>query len=234
MKNKNLLTPQNIVGVALVISIFSACKKESLPSPVAPVSYTVKFATAALEYLNLTPGKYLIYKDSASGSLDSVVVTKSILEGTYVPSITTPAIIGTFTQPEIHGQKFSLVLSKVEANSTIIWFTGIAYTGSGSSNSTDADLVLEETYISSTGDENSNSSAFFYSKLSPTYLIPSITIEGKVYTNVIVGEFENLPDPNDPGYIKRIFYWSKTIGIIKRRIVTPGGKIETHSLLRNN
>ncbi len=68
----------------------------------------------------------------------------------------------------------------------------------------------------------------------PVYIIPSITIEGKNYSSVIKGSSENVSDINDPDDEKRTFYWAKGIGIIKREIVTTGGVVKTHLLLRYN
>ena len=65
--------------------------------------------------------------------------------------------------------------------------------------------------------------------------MPSMTIEGKTYTNVISGGIDNTyMDINAPNYFKRTFYWAKGVGIVKRVIITTGGAIKTHTLLRHN
>ena len=75
---------------------------------------------------------------------------------------------------------------------------------------------------------------FPYSEISPVSIIPSMTIEGKNYSNVIMGSSEYLSDINDPEYEKRTFYWAKGIGIVKRQIITTGGAVKTQLLLRYN
>jgi len=211
MTREQVINGSKMLSIILFVLAFSSCKKPSFSGPLFSFPTPTSgggFPSEGLDYVQLTQGKYLIYKDSAGGVVDSVVVTKSILES--------PG----------GALKFSLVLTEVEGTSSMVWFSGNANDGS--------ELKLSEWYSSGTGVDLLNPSAFFYSTQNTMQMIPSLTIEGKNYINVIVGEYESLLDSNDPGYTKRTFYWAKGIGIIKRRIVSAGGKIKTHDLIRNN
>lgn len=200
-----------------------ACKKNS-PPPDEPV--TVKFSPEALEYVKLSPGKYLIYKDSASGVLDSVVVTQSLLEARIAPATVGTGYIG-LDCPEYNYEFFTLALTQVNGNS-IPWFIGRARsTECPYVNSDTAALFLREpdSYYAFSSVIEGN---------TDNYLIPSLVIEGKTYLNVIVHILFVALDINDPSYKKRTFYWAKGVGIIKRELIVPGGAIKTHTLLRHN
>ncbi|TMI85543.1 MAG: hypothetical protein E6H08_22400 [Bacteroidetes bacterium] len=188
-----------------------------------------------MEYVNITPGKYLIYKDSASGMLDSVVVTKSLLENIHHAADTSVQYIFS----AFYTQEFSLTLTKFDGTLQTIWFNGMAKTSNFFFDPPDY-LNLNEIYhLSGTGTDQSTS-AFAYSTLFNNYpvdvysTIPSITIEGNNYTNVIFGVTDAGLEVNEPGYNKRTFYWAKEVGIIKREIITVGGAMQTHTLVRHN
>jgi len=236
MKKVKLIKLHFIVSITLFLFFSTGCQKEST-SPPMPGVITAKFALAGLEYVNLTPGKYLIYKDSANGTLDSVVIAKSLLETKYTPADTVVQGGVPVSYPAIYSQEFSLTLTKIDDTSQTAWFTGSATTELPLvGNITNENLRLLEIYhLSGTATEYVNSFAFFYSSQNPgSNIIPSIAIEGKNYTNVIFTATESLSDVYDPEYTKRTFYWAKGIGIIKREIITAGGAIQTQTLLRNN
>ena len=229
MRKKRLTTRHSIVTITLFIFFFAGCKKSSSPPP-RPSVITLEFPPAGLEYVNLTPGKYLIYKDSASGILDSVVITKSQLETKYSPGDTVIQGGVPVTYPAIYSQEFSLTLTKVDSISQTPWFTG-----SAANEAPIVSLLLYEMYHL-VGISTEYAGLVFSDPTFPIFsTIPSITIEGQNYTNVILGEYEHLLlDDNDPDYTKRTFYWAKGIGIIKREIITTGGAIQTHTLIRHN
>lgn len=200
----------------VILSTFIACKKDKT----ATAKYQLSFSHRALEYVQLTEGKYLIYKDSATSQSDSVVVTKSKLETLFEPGQNGDL------NPPYNYEKFSLVLTKYNTTTATEWFNG------------NARLVLYPLpYVSSdTGAvslyEQDGTPAFFFSESSQSNL--TMTVEGKIYNNVVVTENNSGVDINHPAYKVTAYYWAKGAGIIKRRIITTGGVIKTYTLLRNN
>src|SRR5690242_494363 len=74
----------------------------------------LKLDAEGLQYIQVDAGKYFIYKDSASGILDSVVVTQSQLENTYTPGYSG----GLFNSyPAFNTEVFYLTLTKKDVNS---------------------------------------------------------------------------------------------------------------------
>jgi len=63
----------------------TSCRKEKTTNQNIGEPY-IQFSDTALAYVQLPLHKYFIYKDSATGTLDSVVVTKSDIEKSYGPS----------------------------------------------------------------------------------------------------------------------------------------------------
>jgi hypothetical protein len=203
----------------LLILLFVACKKNS--SSPADETITLKFKPEGLEFIQLTISKYFIYKDSASGNLDSVTVVKSLLENQYTPAHHSEGVFDPDI-PAFNIQVFTLIL---EDQFYQEWFRGNATaTGASSiiasSDSSNIDLR-----------EPDAGTAFYY---PADLLIPSITIEGKTYTDVIKHINNNGLGMDDPGYKKSTYYWAKQIGIIKREVVTTNGSVKTITLLRNN
>jgi hypothetical protein len=88
---------------------FSACKKENENKNEAPF---IRFSSEALSYVHIPVNNYFIYQESSSGILDSVVVTKSIVENKFKPY----GLLGFFYQGAIHYQDFSLELINYSNN----------------------------------------------------------------------------------------------------------------------
>src|SRR5690349_21657146 len=112
----------------VIISVTSLhCKKAAVEE-----EGRLSFDKEGLRFIQLPVNKYYIYKDSATGNLDSVIVTKSLLEQVDVPAY----YGGGFNysnHPAYHYQRFSLILSKVIGNTQNTWFKGktsdiVAYT----------------------------------------------------------------------------------------------------------
>ena len=63
--------------IFLVFFIFLlSCEKEEIP----PEVISVKLNQNAVNFLKVTAGNYLIYKDSATSEIDSIIITKSELK----------------------------------------------------------------------------------------------------------------------------------------------------------
>jgi hypothetical protein len=178
--------------------------------------------------------KYFIYKDSATGMLDSVVVKQSEVVYILIPAHRS---IGLFDPdvPAYYIQKFTLLLTR-NGTTSDDWFYGEAATlkmGFGAPQSTsDAPLALRERYRISNVDKIDKNHVFFYPVNPYSSVMPTITIEGKTYSNAIMTSIANGLEPTHQSYLKSIYYWVKGIGIIKREIRTSSS-IKTELLIRN-
>jgi len=177
----------------------------------------LKLDAEGLQYVQLDIGKYFIYKDSASGISDSVVVTKSLLENTFTPAVTG----GLFeTYPAYNSEVFSLTLTKIDVNSESVWLEAQTPPAlccpSLSSNNEPVQMI-----------ESNPGLVFCYPKsnCSSVDLISSLTVEGKVYQDVI----KVTGGTNSASK----YYWAKGIGLIKR-IEILNSSTQTYTLIRNN
>lgn len=213
MKKKSFILSSLIVSLVFI----SACKKE------IDRNYTeFKFIPSSVEYVQLTPGKYLIYKDSANGDTDSVIVMEGILktltwyDNTY---LLTYGPIKRFSQ--------YILLGLMEVYAGDWWFYGSAVAQrpmAPLNEMTNAVEKMVEAY----------SSGVVHNLHYPVTIIPSLTIESKTYTDVVESIAVREVGINDPAYNKSTLYWAKGIGIIKRRVITTGGTVKTYTLIRNN
>src|SRR5687767_12047544 len=73
----------NISMALLILTNINCVEKK----PLYP-DLEINLDPEGLKYVQLTTGKYLIYKDSASGMLDSVVVGTSMKSKRYEPATT--------------------------------------------------------------------------------------------------------------------------------------------------
>jgi hypothetical protein len=211
-----------ILFLISIASLFISCKKDSGGNQTPTIE--VKLSAEGLAYIQLPINKYFIYKDSATGVTDSVVVTKSLVQNRY-----RPAAPAQYSLNAYNIEIYSLLLTKINTAGSSEWFNGatvdvhLAY--SVSTNSLEVDMR-----------ELNYGRAFYYPipicNCSSPILIPSITVEGKTYTNVIANIASNYVIPSLPEYYRNVFYWAKGTGLIKvERTTNATTKIFT--LLRN-
>jgi hypothetical protein len=199
-----------IIGInifLLIICTFLGCKKNANNS----VSST--FPKDGLAYIQFNTGKYFIYKDSATLKTDSVVVTESLLQ----PTSTT---IGNALYNE---QQYSLILSKIDSSGKADeWLSGIAYSGPGELN--DIALVRNDSL-------NASGYCFRYPPCNcgNEINIPSMIVEGKTYTDVVVTANDSSTYAPSAYY-----YWAAGTGLIKRSEMDNSGITKTYTLLRSN
>lgn len=204
----------------LAIVLFISCKKESTSKTTE--EFVQHFSKEGLEYLQLNPGMYLIYKDSATGNTDSVIVAASLLETASSPAVTGPG----YYRPATSWEVFTLIL--MEVNNSTSWFYGRA---DGNfplpiyNSNNEANIIL----VSDAGFE----AFLFYKEKPPEFFEGNITIEGINYTEVIKITGQNLFEETDPRFIKQTFYWAKGIGIIKWQ-KTRGTEKQTYTLIRHS
>ena len=178
-----------------LVCLFS-CSKES-PSKRPTTEYILD--PNGLKYIQLRLGQYFIYKDSASGLTDSVVVTESTFkkEGEGV------------TWAGINREIYRLRLASKD--STWIQAQATAWNEKG-------DFFILDYFSYQPHCASCASSA--------VYTLPSLTVEGVTYNNVI--RYGNYY-PNGYG---AEYYWAPLIGLIKTVQQNPRRK--TYTLLRHN
>jgi hypothetical protein len=218
----------------LLLLCFCGCKKDARHKP--DPAY-IQFYPEALDYVQLPINKYFIYKDSASGELDSVVVTQSDLIKEYQPEAT-GNMLGPITIAAYYYQTFSLLLTSYSHTSQKDWFFGVAkstLTGIPyyQNSSTAALSLLEISRMTETGINY----VFFFpldtinSEQEILSVVPSIAIEGKQYAKVEFYSNSNTWDSTSADYVRSTYYWAKGIGIIKREIKT-NNSVKTETLVR--
>lgn len=187
------------------LAFLFACKKEK--GPEGPIEFTLD--KDALKYIQFREGQYFIYKDSATGTLDSVVATQSKLTVETGVWQMEPALYDTY----------HLELTQIRSAGDSIWIKGIV---KGNNVGTVGLLLgrLERYFV-----------------YPPTcnqclgiYMLPAVTVEGKTYTNVAVTD--NFTDGYGSAY-----YWAPSVGLIKVVLVEPmlwGTVKRTYTLLRHN
>lgn len=175
---------------------------------------TNSFDSAAMHFIELPPYRYFIYKDSATGSIDSVGVTESNLN-----MVLKPAVTGNPSTPGYYYYTYTLTLTRFTSTGNQTWYKGYASCDSDYKNTprfidSDFNLSVEATRLPS----------FWYSFTSLGNLqftkIPSLIVEGTTHFNVHKFSATNGLSPSDVNYLATAFYWVKGIGIIKRETRT--------------
>jgi hypothetical protein len=183
------------------------------------------FDITALEFIEIHWNRYFIYKDSATGLTDSVIVTQKNTSSIFHDSVPGNPPIPAYTH-----QTYKLTLQKFSGSSNQVWFDGLASCDSQYRNAfhfVDSDFDLY--------DKQNNLPAFWYpftsSGVKQYSLIPTITIEGTTYVQIHKFSATNGLQPTDTNYLETIFYWEKGTGIIKKEIRTFNS-VKTFLLVR--
>jgi hypothetical protein len=185
--------------------LLTSCKKEEPYYALPP---------EGLSYIQLRPGQYFIYKDSASGTVDSVIVTESKLEKVHSDGS------GQFRY-SAYFDNYSLTLTKYTTASSTVWLKGIATAAFSSS---------EFTLLSSLTNDDWDirmlryPAGYLQGIFSNDRLIPVLVVAGKQYTQVILTAGNSSNDSK--------FYWAKGVGLV--RYERGGPAPQTFTLLRNN
>lgn len=191
--------------IAMIVCFLSSgCKKDKEPFDM--------LAPEGLRYIQLRPEQYFIYKDSASLTLDSVVVKKSMMETLHTPP--------NYQWGQSSYEHYQLTLSKIDVTTTSEWLSGYAIAAFSS----DKFSMLSKS-------SNSYDKYIFRYPVDPSKgifpgdsSIATMTIEGKVYSNIILATGNQSTDSR--------FYWAKGVGLIK--YVKGGNTHKTYTLVRNN
>ncbi len=209
-----------------------SCTKDD---PHVPDAITLKFSRKALEYVQLNEGTRLVYLDSTTATLDTLMVSESTLDKGFIPTSVAPGFLGfPITFPAQNIENFLLKITKISGSQQKPWFFGKATTAEyGSSISSDhAVLVLSDITIKDSGNEEQVGGSFAFWEQNTVDLV-TLKVEDKTYNDVVVYKFDNSygGDINRDGYRIATYYWAKGIGIIKRRVITKGGVIKTYNLV---
>lgn len=208
-----------------LIFLSVSCKKAdfsgiySLSGNLNPNTVIMHFSQPALDYIQLPVNRYFIYKDSATGFIDSVRVTQSVIETNFQQ-----ATSGYPGSPATYSDVYKLTLTKFTPPSTNQpWFEGTAR-GAGFLGFTSATIIDSNINFSN----GQNSLPVFWHPLTfsgfnqftrYTYL-PTMSIEGITYTAVHLFSSSNGLPSTDVNYQASVFFWVKGIGIIKKEIRT--------------
>jgi hypothetical protein len=228
--------------LAVLALLFTACEKPDIKadfniswsdivSSFGNVSFpdtiiSNRFDRAAFSYINIPDRSYFIYKDSASGTADSLVLNRGY-DFVYVPPVT-----GNPSKPGYYYSVYDLELANYWSyNPNLIFFKGHA--------SCDSDYKNTKTFIDSNftlDNELTGLAAFWYPFVSSGNqqysFISSLSVGSKSYNDVHCFFSSNgLPASND-GYLATTFWWVKGIGIVKKEIRTHNS-IKTSLLVRH-
>lgn len=229
---KNRLLYLAVVGLPVLFN--SSCAKDD-PEPPVITLISVGFSKTALEYVQLTEGTLLMYRDSATSIVDTAIVTKSSLTKILYPEHDyDTGLFGIISRPAQDADHFRLLLTSVKSGTQDApWFDGeaSAYLPYFNISLDNADMHLNESYIDSLGTEKKAPDAFEYWEPYSRNFV-SLTIEGTSYNNVIVARTDKFVYINGP-FHRVTYYWAKGAGIIKRRIVTHAGDVKTATLVRS-
>lgn len=221
---KNILLP-----VAILFALVSSCTKTGYkPIPTPPDAF-INFSKADLEYVLIPLDRYFIYKDSATGNFDSVIVVQNDL------TVTSTDAVPFWNLPATHTQAYALDL-EIKKDSETLWYQGSANAFYGTSSPYVSDTAAKIRFSAKDnlspypandyGFSSDTSSSVSYQHLS------SMAVESNMYNDVVVCS-STSPGFNatDSFYFKSTYYWAKGVGIIKR-IVQTNSTITTSLLER--
>lgn len=213
--------------LTISVLLLTACKKDKPPQTVAsyptyPPSL-LKLNPTALEFVQLPVNRYFIYKDSTTGSTDTVRVLQSSIETKFQPGIPPYVVSGWYSYGgyDCYFEKFTLRLSKITGTYQDWFMSVVSAEGNGRTILSEyAPVMIDSLFTFHNG--NSNLSALWYPFSNRGIMlyknIPNLTIEGTMYTDVYKFNESNGLQPNEVNYQEITHYWVKGIGIIKKEI----------------
>jgi hypothetical protein len=207
------------------------CRKDNTPPPTYYLPQEIK------DYMYFQPGTYWVYKDSASGVLDSVTVTEANSE-MFTDMFDPPANKISHIEERFTVKTFS------NYENIEYFYNGKVIGGIDCNQNNVCAYVEREKIISGIPDEGYNNVLIYpfniglaggtYTTISNKY--DSLLVEGKYYKGVV--EFYcslNYTENNQPTY----FYIAKNYGVIRKKIWVYNGSLgfwewRTWELLRSN
>jgi hypothetical protein len=191
-------------------SVFLNCRKEHKP----PEKPYIEIPKDVWAYIKLTPGSWYIYKDSATGLTDSVIVTMSTM------NFKVPQYGNIFGNSYLdhYNDDFRVILQKVDpSENKTVWLDAssrsVIYFGSN----IDSYWILEDLFKGITLMQYPSKTPFSTSQI---HKIQNISIEGNTYTDVQV-----------IGRDAAAIWWARGVGIVKMTYLKDN-EIKTTLLLR--
>lgn len=224
-----------LLGFCVLFFAPLSCKKAQQEKPSEPAF--IQFDPGGLSYLPFKINDYFIYRDSASGILDSVVVTESKIDKDVVPADIYQSPFGPVNYPAYYYQELSLSFTRFEGMSQQLWFHATAKSnrfimGPVTANSDSAFLSLSEEDTTFQGECFGYPVTPYYSPQNSVDTFSSFIIEGNSYSNVIFYSNSNTLDTPAQDFVRVTYFWAKGVGIIKRQIKTRSVQ-ETLTLVRH-
>ena len=206
---KNITIP-----LAMLIILMNSCSKTVTQKPAPNTDVDIYFDKAALEYIQLPVNRHFIYKDSATGNIDSVLATQSDLSNFTTPG--NPA----FSVPPVYSQKYHLVLTRTNGSGTI-WFQGLANSlqGAGFQYAPDTTAVISFNASDNIVTDTLPEYGFLSNGFDISQSLNSLTVESTIYHDVFVYTYSNqsFRMPQTVPIIST-YYWARNVGIVKRTI----------------
>jgi hypothetical protein len=195
----------------LAIILMNACKKSQSSQP---LRVNVRLDADGMQFIQAPVGSYFIYLDSATGGIDSVVVTQSEMQQQFHEKQDGPGLFDNI--PQSTSEKYFLTMTRMGPGQTEEWLKGETVDLCPCYVSFDnGDVILNK----SNGDP-----LFYYSSLAPNLF--TMTVNDIDYNNVKLS-WDSVDTRRE------IVYAAKGVGIIKR-ISGTGVNTKSWSLLRRS
>jgi hypothetical protein len=203
------------IVVFAAVHFVPGCKKAG---PIKTGPDTLRLSPNALSYISVPVGKYRIFKDSATGILDSVLVVKNNLTIEYRCC----DFFAFTTYPPYYAQGIEMTWEKknppvaewLKVQGTVARF-----------------FARDISNVPFSLMDTSFRAIFFM--LDNEQPIPSLNVDGHTYNNVFVESVEYATGQGNNSFYVSLYYWAKGIGLIKQTIANSAG-IKTTYLVRYN
>jgi hypothetical protein len=215
---KKLLIAALITTVLAAMAISMTGCNKSVAEP--PRYYQTPLEVA--DYLGFPVGSFFIYKDSVTGSFDSITVTESDRRKLFRPSHLGRNLLGAYTVPDYYYDSLGFRMALQTSSGAVDWLR-ISHVELGSDPNRyygyDQRGYEALVFVYPVTEDWKNTSD------DGVFLIPSMTVEGIIYNNVYrVLDSQGVASPTT--YYSVDYYWAKGVGVIKKIYKT---NTETHS-----
>lgn len=211
--------------LAFAILVISGCSKDLDLTGGPNSNNTPKFShfdSASLVYIEVPAGRFFLYKDSVSETIDSVIVS--------ISEIIPYSVGGIYGDPIMEADNYRLIFSNfLDGQPDSAWYSGIA----GTEINKDLHVTYDSTYILSEGE--GSIPVFWYPFVSAGdrkyKFIATLVVEGVTYKDVHSFFATNGRQTSEASYEAKIYYWVKGIGIIKR-VTWLGNSVKADLLVK--
>ncbi len=215
-----------------ILYFIVSCKKGSQsPERASPEAVVLHFSQRGLEYVQLTAGMYLIYKDSANTKEDSIVVTTTSLVTKFSPAEFDYGWLYIAAQNAYYYDVLTLILSRAN-NTNETWFVGRADCRNSMNVTAYVNKVLSSDSLAIIMQDNDYVTSQFRFPVDNinTFYEGNMTVEGMEYKNV-VKYFDSYYSGTDSSQSQTL-YWAPKVGIIKWQKKNRS-TVQTFTLLRH-